>query len=117
MARPEKYPIPDVIAAIRQAQTAAGAARILGCDPDTVRAYAARHVTVDKALRSERRNMLDYAEMSLKRAVLNGEAWAVALVVKTLGKEDYSERTEITGAEGGAVTINLSWGDVGGDNN
>ena len=111
MARPERYTVEQVIDAIQQAQTAAGAARILGCTPNTVRAYAERYKSIDRALREERRNLLDYAEMSLKRAVLNGEAWAVALTVKTLGKEHYSERTEITGADAGPLVINLSWGD------
>jgi len=43
--------------------------------------------------------------MGLKRAVLNGEAWAIALAVKTLRKGVYSERHELGGPDGGPVTI------------
>lgn len=38
---------------------------------------------------------VDIAETALKRAVLNGEAWAIALTLKTIGKKrGYVERTE-----------------------
>ena len=103
MARPEKFSTTEIIAAIRKAQTAAGAARILECDSDTIRNYAKRHATVDRALYNEREDLADYAEMGLKRAVLNGEAWAIALAVKTLRKGVYSERHELGGPDGGPV--------------
>jgi hypothetical protein len=103
MARPEKFTTTQIIEAIRKAQTAAGAARILECDSDTIRNYAKRHPTVDRALYNEREDLADYAEMGLKRAVLNGEAWAIALAVKTLRKGVYSERQELTGPNGGPV--------------
>ena len=105
MARPEKFSTTEIIAAIRKAQTAAGAARILECDSDTIRNYAKRHATVDRALYNEREDLADYAEMGLKRAVLNGEAWAIALAVKTLRKGVYSERHELGGPDGGPVQI------------
>lgn len=104
MARPEKFTVTEIIAAIRKAQTAAGAARILECDSDTIRNYAKRHATVDRALYNEREDLADYAEMGLKRAVLNGEAWAIALAVKTLRKGVYSERHELGGPDGGPIT-------------
>lgn len=103
MARPEKFTTTQIIEAIRKAQTAAGAARILECDSDTIRNYAKRHPTVDRALYNEREDLADYAEMGLKRAVLNGEAWAIALAVKTLRKGVYSERHELGGPDGGPV--------------
>jgi hypothetical protein len=112
MARPEKFTVTEIIAAIRKAQTAAGAARILECDSDTIRNYAKRHATVDRALYNEREDLADYAEMGLKRAVLNGEAWAIALAVKTLRKGVYSERHELGGPDGGPVLIQMTWGDV-----
>jgi hypothetical protein len=105
MARPEKFTVTEIIAAIRKAQTAAGAARILECDSDTIRNYAKRHATVDRALYNEREDLADYAEMGLKRAVLNGEAWAIALAVKTLRKGVYSERHELGGPDGGPLSI------------
>ena len=117
MARPEKFTVTEIIAAIRKAQTAAGAARILECDSDTIRNYAKRHATVDRALYNEREDLADYAEMGLKRAVLNGEAWAIALAVKTLRKGVYSERHELGGPDGGPVehVIRFEWTDDAND--
>lgn len=109
MARPEKFTVTEIIAAIRKAQTAAGAARILECDSDTIRNYAKRHATVDRALYNEREDLADYAEMGLKRAVLNGEAWAIALAVKTLRKGVYSERQEVAGANGGPLALVIEY--------
>lgn len=106
MARPEKYKVDDVIAAIRQAQTAAGAGRVLGCVSDTIRAYARRYATVDAALRSEREDLIDFAESGLRHAVETGEPWAIAFALKTVGKHrGYTERHEVTGEGGGALTI------------
>jgi hypothetical protein len=37
---------------------------------------------------------------------MNGEPWAVAMVLKTIGKSrGYVERQEVTGADGGKVQI------------
>ena len=113
MARPEKYSTEQVIEAIRKAQTAAGAALALGCAPDTIRAYARRHPTVAAALDGERDNLLDYAEMGLKRAVLNGEPWAVAFALRTIGKSrGYSERHEIAGPDGDTLRVVIEYADA-----
>ena len=48
--------------------------------------------------------------MSLRRAIVGGEGWAVALTLKTLGKDDgYVERVqnEVTGADGGPVQTEI----------
>ena len=55
MARPEKFTPEQVIEAIRKGHTAAGAARVLGCESETIRAYAKRYATVHKALYGARR--------------------------------------------------------------
>lgn len=113
MARPEKYRTEDVIAAIRQAQTAAGAGRLLGCPSDTIRAYAKRHATVAAALLTEREDLVDFAESGLRRAVERDEAWAIAFALRTIGKHrGYTERHEMTGADGGQVVIQMTWGDI-----
>ena len=57
-------------------------------------------------VRAKRSELVDLAEMSLRRGIMAGEAWAVALTLKTLGKDDgYTERTEITGADGEPLHI------------
>ena len=120
MARTERYTVQDIIDALEKGYTCVGAGQLLGCSAETVRNYAKKYPTVDAALRAKRRELVDLAEMSLRRAIVNGEGWAVAMTLKTLGKDDgYVERTqtEINGPDGGPVTIRLTWGDNGdGDN-
>jgi hypothetical protein len=71
------------------------AARMLRCDPDTVRNYAKRYPAVAEKIREEREAFLDVAELALLKAVQGGEAWAVCFALKCLGKErGYVERVE-----------------------
>ena len=63
------------------------AARRLNCSPTTVDAYVKRYPQVAQALYDARRGLVDLAEAKLHAAVLKGEPWAIALVLKTLGRE------------------------------
>ena len=109
----QKFSTNQVIEAIQKAQTPTGAARLLGCHPDTIRNYAKRYSTVQDALLSERAALVDLAEMGFKSAILNKEPWALAFALKTLGKHlGYVERQEVTGAEGSHIVVRL----VGDDN-
>jgi predicted transcriptional regulator len=61
-----------------------------------------------EVVQEARESMTDIAETSLKRAVINGEAWAVCFTLKTLGKSrGYVERVqqEISGRDGEAIEI------------
>lgn len=117
MARPERYTVQDIIDALEKGYTCVGAGQLLGCSAETVRNYARKYPTVDAALRAKRRELVDLAEMSLRRAIVNGEGWAVAMTLKTLGRNDgYVERQEVSGPDGGPVTIRLTWGDNDSDN-
>lgn len=60
-----------------------------------------------KAVKQEcRESMIDNAESSLYRAIVNGEAWAVCFFLKTQGKpRGYVERQEVTGADGKPITF------------
>ena len=65
-----------------------------------------------------RGELVDYGELALRRAVVDGEPWAVGLVLKTLGRDrGYVERTEnmVTGKDGGPVTMRVVYGDDGPD--
>ena len=77
------------------------AARKLGCAPKTIYRRMAKSETIREAVEDSRGELIDISEQKLRQAVLNGEPWAVALVLKTLGKKrGYVERTELTGADG-----------------
>ena len=111
-----KRTLSEVLEAVSKGVTITGTAKVLGVDSDTVRNYCKRWQAVDKAIRGKRREMVDLAEMGLRGAVLRGEGWAIAFALKTLGKNDgYTERTEVTGPEGGAVRFTLRLTDDGPD--
>lgn len=80
------------------------AARGLGCDPDTIYRRAKRCSAIRDAIKRKRGEFIDTAESKLAEAVMRGEPWAVTLALKGLGKDrGYSERSEVTGANGGPV--------------
>ncbi len=106
MARTERYTAQEVIDALERGYTCVGAGQLLGCSAETVRNYANKYPTVKQALQGKRRELVDLAEMSLRRAIVNGEGWAVALTLKTLGKEDgYVERAELNANIDGDLRI------------
>jgi hypothetical protein len=95
------------------------AARRVGCDPDTIYTRAKRSPEVARCIAAQRGEIVDTGEMRLFEAVDRGDPWAVALVLKTLGRErGYVESTRIEGAgKGGEVVIavlgpGLSAGDL-----
>ena len=90
------------------------AARKLGCTPQTIYNRMKSSVAIREACDNARGELIDISEQKLRNAVINGEPWAVAMVLKTLGKSrGYVERQEVTGAEGGAVMV--KWDDENND--
>jgi len=90
------------------------AARKLGCTPQTIYNRMKSSVAIREACDNARGELIDISEQKLRAAVMNGEPWAVAMVLKTLGKSrGYVERQEVTGADG--KPMNIRWVDVEGD--
>jgi len=84
----------------------AAIARALGTSRGTVWNRIQSSPALQALLADARETMLDNAESSLYRAVLNGEAWAVCFFLKTQGKgRGYVERQEVTGADGGPLVM------------
>ena len=82
------------------------AAKRVGCTPKTIYKRAKEVGAVQEAMDDSRAELVDHAELALRAAVLGKEPWAVALVLKTLGRHrGYVERSELTGADGGAVVV------------
>ena len=82
------------------------AARRLGCSKVTIYNRAKKVKAVSDAIEEAREDMVDLAELALRKSVMNGEPWSVAMVLKTLGKSrGYVERQEVTGADGGAIVV------------
>lgn len=92
----EKYTAQQVADALLAAKgLVTVAARTLHCDPKTVDNYAKRYVMVREAKQQAREGILDMTEARLFQAIDKGEPWAIAMMLRTLGKDrGYVERTE-----------------------
>jgi hypothetical protein len=72
------------------------AARRLGCDPVTIYMRAKKVQAVQTIIDQAREELVDLAELSLRRKIVEGEGWAVMATLKTLGKKrGYVEKQEI----------------------
>jgi hypothetical protein len=102
MARPQVYTNDEIISALVEKKGLVYlAAKRLACSPNTIYARARTSPAVAEAIASQRGEVVDTAEMKLFEAIEAREAWAIALTLKTLGKDrGYVERQEMTGADG-----------------
>src|SRR5262245_24134441 len=96
MGRPRVYTNAEMTAALAATRGMVYlAARRLGCKADTIYRRARASPEVADCLRCQRGEFVDTAELRLYDAVLEGRPWAVAMVLKTLGKDrGYVERAE-----------------------
>ncbi len=84
------------------------AAELLHCAPSTIYRRAEHVKSIQEAISDARGHLVDRAEEKLSAAIDAGEPWAVAMVLKTLGKDrGYTERQEITGANGGPMQLQV----------
>lgn len=97
MAKTQKYTYEQVADALKENYgTLAITADKMGCDVATIYRYLKRYPTLNEIVDHFRERRVDKAELALERAIGNGEAWAVALTLKTIGKSrGYVERQEI----------------------
>ncbi len=85
------------------------AAKRLGCAASTIYKRLQKSPTLREVQRQARAELVDLAEAKLRQAILDGQPWAIGLVLKTLGKErGYTERQELALA-GGDVEVELVW--------
>ena len=83
-------------------------AKRVGCTWHTARRYIDRHPTVAAAYQDECETLTDVAEVKLYAQINAGEMWAVKYYLSTKGKNrGYTTRTEHTGADGGAIPVEL----------
>lgn len=96
MARTRKFSQKQMIEALTRFNgLVTPAARYLACDPSTVEDYIASFPAVAAAKKQQREAMLDLGEAALISAVRRGEGWAIAFLLKTIGKErGYVERID-----------------------
>lgn len=87
------------------------AAKRVPCSQTTIYKRARDVAAVRRVVDECRDELVDLGELALRAAVINREPWAVAMVLKTLGKNrGYVERQEVTGADAGPIVV--SWDDI-----
>jgi len=107
--RPESYKPEQVIEAIEKSRgLLTHAADVLGCNRVTIYEYAKKYPEVQAAIDSARDRMTDVAEGKLFQKISEGDNTALIFYLKTQGKKrGYVERQEVTGAEGGELTVRV----------
>lgn len=93
-------------------------AKNLGCDRATVWRYSKRYATVQQALVQADESVTDLAEAKAIK-LINAEHWpAIMHRLSTKGKgRGYTERHEVTGAEGGPLAVMIYLPDNGRNGN
>jgi hypothetical protein len=107
--RPQRYTAEEVAKAVYECKGLCSiAAKRLGCDPATVRYYAAKYPTVRDAITQAREDLKDFAESKLLRRMDDDDLTAIIFYLKTQAKDrGYVERAEVTGADGGAIQTQI----------
>ena len=81
-------------------------ARKLGCEWHTAQVYVNRWACTRAAYANEQESILDVAESKAYTLINEGDAGMIKWFLSRKGKgRGYTERTEITGADGGAIII------------
>ena len=78
------------------------AAKRIGCCHHTILKRVRASPDLRAILEGERGQMVDIAEVKMMTAIQAGQPWAVAMALRTLGRDrGYVERQEVTGKDGG----------------
>jgi hypothetical protein len=106
----QRYTVDEVITALRRSHGLARlAARLLGCSYQSVLNYARRYPEVQATLEDQRGLVVDIAECRLFEAIQRGEAWAISLCLRTLGRDRgyvvRHEKTTLADEEGLAALL------------
>ena len=82
----------------------------LGCTWRTAQKLTQQWPEAQEAYRDEKEQLIDLAETTLLQAIKGGDMSAAKWYLSTIGKErGYSERQEITGADGSAIQAEIVW--------
>jgi hypothetical protein len=113
MGKRKKLVSAEVTAALEKSGgNVAAAARALGVSRQGLHGYIHKHPGCVAALVETRETAKDNVESVLYSKALAGEAWAVCFFLKTQAKDrGYTERQELTGKDGGPVTIRVVYDD------
>jgi len=86
MAKTDKYTAEEMVQAVFAGRGLVTAvAKILKCDPKTVRRYRKNYKSVETAFDEAKEQMLDLTEGKLYDAIRKGQAWAIKYYLSTQG--------------------------------
>jgi hypothetical protein len=81
-------------------------AKRVGCDWSTAKKYIDASPVLSQMYQNERESILDMAEGVLFKNIREGDSQDAKWVLSRLGKDrGFSERQEVTGAEGGPIKV------------
>lgn len=105
-----KYDEAAAIAAIRKHHgLVTHAARQLKVNEYTLHRWISQEPELHAAREQARESVKDMAEKNLFAAIENGAPWAIAMYLKTVGKDrGYVERQEIAGTTDAPITVNIN---------
>jgi len=83
-------------------------AQKLGVTRHTVDGYLDRWVTVQQAYRDEVERVGDMAEMTLLKAIKDGDTGAAKWYLSRVRRGKFAKRQEITGSDGGPLVV-VNW--------
>lgn len=109
MARKPELTVEKIAEALTATKGAAVlAARKLGVSHQSIYNWIAKSPTLKALKESFDEELLDIAELKVRERILDGDADLLKFYLRTKGKHrGYTERTEHTGADGGAVVIRI----------
>ena len=92
-----RFKLKDILAALKRCNGQVNlASQQLGCDRDTIYARAKEHPIIRETIDAIRDEMVDIAEVGLRKAVLDGDLDAIKFTLKTIGKHrGYYEKYNI----------------------
>lgn len=112
MATKPKYKPIEVVDAINVSKHGfeTEVADLLLCSARTVRNYINKYEEVRIAYEDRKERLTDHVESKLHSEIDKGNVTAIIFYLKTKAKDrGYVERQELTGKDGGKLTVNLSW--------
>lgn len=106
MARTKRFKPEKVIEALKATRgMVALAAEKLECDRNTIYNYIEQYPEIREVVDAQRDKVIDIAELKLEEAVRNGQPWAIAFTLKTIGKKrGYTEKEDDNAREGQQTT-------------
>ena len=111
MGAPKKYTQKNILEAIKGSGAIVSTiAKRLDCEWITAKRYINKWEETKQAFLDEEETVLDMCESTLYTSVKGGDTQSAKWILATKGKRrGFTERHEITGADGDALEVSVKW--------